>query len=123
MADLGWPLPQDAAFPPIPKDDGGPVFREPWEAQAFALVVALHRAGHIAWPEWVATIAEEIRHAADDFGRSQDYYRHWLAALETIAEAKQFTGAGELDRRLHEIEATIEALHDHPAQRAPIRID
>jgi len=31
-----------AAVPGIPRDDAGPVFREPWEAQAFAMAQALH---------------------------------------------------------------------------------
>ena len=47
----------------IPTDAEGPVFRAPWEAQAFAMVVALHQAGHFTWPEWVATISAEIQQA------------------------------------------------------------
>ena len=40
----------------LPRDAGGPVFREPWEAQAFAMTVALYRRGLFTWPEWAETL-------------------------------------------------------------------
>src|SRR5579883_1690337 len=65
-------------LPAIPRDAEGPVFREPWEAQAFALVVKLHEQGHFTWPEWAALLAEEIaaaqRRGEVDLGTT--YYRH-----------------------------------------------
>lgn len=71
------------AVPTIPRDDDGPVFREPWEAQAFALAVQLHRRGAFTWAEWAETLGREIAAAgADDTG--EDYYLHWMAALEKI---------------------------------------
>ncbi len=74
----------------LPRDDGGPVFAEPWQAQAFALAVTLSERGHFTWPEWAATLADELRAAAargepDDGTR---YYEHWLAALERLVTAK-----------------------------------
>jgi len=77
----------------IPSDDEGPVFREPWEAQAFALAVALHERGLFTWPQWADTIGDEIKRAqlAGDPDTGQTYYRHWLAALERIVMAKQVT--------------------------------
>ena len=42
-----------------------PGFEEPWQGEAFALVVSLHRAGHFEWGEWVAALSNEI---ADDDG-------------------------------------------------------
>jgi len=113
-----------AGLPHIPVDEAGPVFREPWEAQAFALVVALHQAGHFTWPEWVATISAEIRQAqADgdpDLGHT--YYRHWLAALEKITVAKRL--AHDTDLRLRRIEcaANPAGKHGHPARREPVRV-
>ena len=79
-----------AAVPGLPRDEGGPVFNEPWEAQAFAMTVALHRAGLFTWPEWAATLATEIRRAQaeGDPDRGGTYYRHWLAALERLASEK-----------------------------------
>ncbi len=47
----------------IPRGAEGPVFREPWEAQAFAMAVALHQRGLFAWSEWATTLADEIKRA------------------------------------------------------------
>jgi nitrile hydratase accessory protein len=79
-----------AALPRLPGDEGGPVFPEPWQAQAFALAVNLSEQGHFTWKEWAATLADEIKAAAsrgepDDGSR---YYHHWLAALERLVAAK-----------------------------------
>jgi len=78
------------AVPSIPRDAQGPVFREPWEAQAFAMAVALHARGLFTWPEWAAMLAEEIKRAqaAGDPDTGETYYRHWLNALERIVAAK-----------------------------------
>jgi nitrile hydratase accessory protein len=84
-----------AAHPPLPRDTGGPVFAEPWEAQAFALAVKLSEQGHFTWKEWASTLADELK-AADDRGEPDDgshYYHHWLAALERLVTSK-----GLLDR-------------------------
>ena len=51
------------AVPGIPRDENGPVFREPWQAQAFSMAVALHERGVFTWPEWAATLADEIKRA------------------------------------------------------------
>ena len=50
-------------LPGQPHDDEGPVFKEPWEAQAFALTLKLHEAGHFTWVEWAETLGAEIRAA------------------------------------------------------------
>jgi len=74
----------------VPRDDDGPVFREPWEAQAFALALSLHERGVFSWTEWAATLGEEIRkaQAAGDPDTDETYYHHWLAALERLVAAK-----------------------------------
>ena len=51
------------AVPSIPCDAEGPVFREPWEAQAFAMALSLHERGLFTWPEWAATLGAEIKQA------------------------------------------------------------
>lgn len=91
------------ALPPLPlqpSDDDGPVFREPWEAQAFAMALALHRQGLFTWKEWADTLAAQIAaaQAAGDPDVGDTYYRHWLAALETIVAAKGATTPRELER-------------------------
>jgi nitrile hydratase accessory protein len=90
-----------AALPAIPRDADGPVFRAPWEAQAFALVVRLHAAGCFTWREWADRLAAEIRAAQErgDADLGPTYYLHWLAALEGLVAAKGIVTPGDLARR------------------------
>ena len=87
-----------AALPRLPRDDGGPVFAEPWQAQAFALAVKLSEQGHFTWKEWAAALADELKAAADR-GEPDDgshYYEHWLATLERLVTAKGLTDSVSL---------------------------
>jgi nitrile hydratase accessory protein len=79
-----------SSLPGLPRDADGPVFREPWEAQAFALAVALHEHGLFGWDEWAALLGEEIKAAqrAGDPDTGVTYYHHWLAALERMVARK-----------------------------------
>lgn len=93
--------PELDALPSIPRDEEGPVFRAPWEAQAFAMAVALHEGGHFTWNEWSARLAAEIS-AARQRGESDDgrrYYRFWLATLEKLVAEKRIVAANELHAR------------------------
>jgi nitrile hydratase accessory protein len=89
-----------SALPGIPADADGPVFREPWEAQAFAMALALHARGLFSWNEWAAALAVEIKRAqaAGDPDNGESYYRHWLATLETLVAAKGVAPAETLER-------------------------
>ena len=89
-----------AALPGLPRDDDGPVFREPWEAQAFAMTLALYKQGLFTWSEWAATLAEEIKRAqrAGDPDTGETYYRHWLAALERLVAEKGIADSVSLSR-------------------------
>jgi nitrile hydratase accessory protein len=102
-----------AAVPGIPTDADGPVFREPWEAQAFAMAVALHARGLFTWSEWAASLAEEIKraqaHGGPDTGET--YYRHWLANLERLIAAKGVASTETLHR--------YRDAWDHAADRTP----
>ena len=84
----------------IPRDDDGPVFREPWEAQAFAMALALHERGLFTWPEWAAALAEEIKRAqaAGDPDTGDTYYNHWLNTLERLVASKGIASADTLTR-------------------------
>jgi nitrile hydratase accessory protein len=88
------------AVPGIPRDAHGPVFREPWEAQAFSMALALHQRGLFTWPEWAATLADEIKRAqaAGDPDTGETYYRHWLAALERLVADKGVASRDTLAR-------------------------
>ena len=72
------------ALPPIPRDEDGPVFRAPWEAQAFAMAVLLNERGHFTWKEWAGRLADEIAtaKARGEHDDGQRYYHFWLAAQE-----------------------------------------
>src|SRR6202022_4514377 len=89
-----------AAVRTIARGPGGGVFREPWEAEAFAMAVALHERGLFAWSEWTAVLADEIKRAQarGDPDTGETYYRHWLAALERIVAEKGVTDAASLAR-------------------------
>jgi nitrile hydratase accessory protein len=85
----------------LPRDDGVPVFSEPWEARAFALAVALADAGHFAWPDFSAALAEEIEHAEHDdgVGEPSGFYGHWLSALQTVCLRAGLVTSDELQGR------------------------
>jgi len=101
------------AIPSIPCGAEGPVFREPWEAQAFAMAVALRERGLINWNEWAQTLGEEIKRAqaAGDPDTGETYYRHWLATLERIVAVKGLSDPATLAR--------YRAAWDHAADRTP----
>jgi nitrile hydratase accessory protein len=88
------------AVPDLPRDEAGPVFHEPWQAQAFAMTLALYRRGLFTWPEWAAALAEEIKRAqaAGDPDRGDTYYHHWLNALERLVAEKGVTDVAALKR-------------------------
>jgi nitrile hydratase accessory protein len=89
-----------AAIPSIRRDADGPVFREPWEAQSFAMALALHQAGLFPWSEWAAMLAAEIKGAQDDGDpdTGATYYRHWQATLERMVAAKGLTDGAAIER-------------------------
>ena len=88
-------------LPQLPRDKDGPVFAEPWQAQAFALAVRLSEQGHFTWKEWAAALAAELKAAADR-GEPDDgsrYYDHWLATLERLVAEKGLTDPSALATR------------------------
>jgi nitrile hydratase accessory protein len=99
--------------PGIPRDDDGPVFRAPWEAQAFAMALALHGRGLFSRSEWAAALADQIRRAqaSGDPDTGETYYRHWLATLERLVAEKGVASTETLNRYRH--------AWDHAADRTP----
>ena len=88
-----------------PPDLEYPVFNEPWQAQAFAMVVKLHEQGAFTWSEWAETLGAEIKSS------DAPYYEHWLSALEKIVEAKGLMSHSE---RLNRVDAWDRAAHATP---------
>ena len=103
----------------LPRDEGGPVFAEPWQAQAFALAVRLSAQGHFTWSEWAAALADELKAAAnrgepDDGSR---YYHHWLTALERLVTEKHLSDpAAMLERKEAWVEAYRHTPHGKPVE-------
>jgi nitrile hydratase accessory protein len=90
-----------ASSPLLPRDEGGPVFAEPWQAQAFALAVQLSAAGYFTWTEWTTALGEQLQVAVkrgepDDGSR---YFEHWLTALEYLVTEKKLTDVTALSER------------------------
>ena len=115
-----------AAVPGMPINSEGPIFREPWEAQAFAMAVALRECGLFTATEWAETLGAEIKRAqaAGDPDRGDTYYRHWLAALERIVAAKQLSDAPTL-RRYSDAwsHAARRTPHGTPIELKPVDFD
>lgn len=104
-------------FDGMPQDGGEPVFREPWEAHAFAMAVSLHAKGLFTWPEWAKTLADQITkaQAEGDADLGDTYYHHWLTTLETLVSRKGASDEGELSRYRN---AWHNAAHRTPHGRA-----
>lgn len=116
-----------AELPQLPREEGGPVFAEPWQAQAFALAVKLSEQGYFTWKEWAAALADELK-AATNRGEPDDgshYYEHWLAALERLVTAKGLSDpAALLARKEDWAEAYRRTPHGKPVElSAALRAD
>jgi nitrile hydratase accessory protein len=108
------------SLPALPRDESGPVFAEPWQAQAFALAVRLSEQGYFTWKEWTTALAEELK-SASECGEADDgsrYYEHWLAALERLVTAKALSDPDELAARK---EAWAEA-YSHTPHGKPVEL-
>lgn len=91
--------PKLADLPLLPRDETGPVFAEPWQAQAFAVVVGLTEAGTISLDEWAEHLGAVLKEAEarGEYDTSRRYYDHWLTALERLVVAKSMTDWDELE--------------------------
>jgi len=87
-----------ADLPLLPRDEDGPVFAEPWQAQAFAVVVELIESGDLTREEWAEALGAALQEAEDkgEYDTGKRYYDHWLTALERLAVKKDMAGWREL---------------------------
>lgn len=109
-------------LPGMPVQGDEPVFRAPWEAQAFAMALALHRQGVFTWVEWAQALADQISAAqsAGDADLGDTYYHHWLAALEALTITKGLSSAAELGRYQDAWDRAAERTpHGQPITLAP----
>ena len=72
-----------------------PPFDEPWQAQAFAIAVALNERGLLDWREWTETLGPEIARGPEESG-NEAYFLAWLSALEAILVTKRMAGEAEI---------------------------
>ena len=90
-----------AALPLVPSAEGAPVFSEPWQAEAFAMVLSLHARGVFSWKDWADRLAATI--AAAQVGGDPDlgdtYYDHWLKTLEQLVVEKGLLESTALSAR------------------------
>lgn len=97
--------------------DRSEVFEQPWQAQVFAMTVALEDAGVITPAEWAEALGARI--AASPASDGRDYYECWVAALGDLLTAK-----GLATRE--QIEHTVAAWHAAAARTPhgrPITLD
>ena len=113
----------NSSVPTLPNDpsatDEERVFEEPWEAQAFALVLRLSEQGLFQWSEWSAALATEIRHAREtgDQDLGDTYYHYWLAALEKLLLEKSLLDSEAVKSRIEEWRrAYLNTPHGHPIE-------
>ena len=102
-------------LPLLPRDEEGPVFEEPWQAQAFAVVVNLNEAGLITWKEWAQCLGSVLQEAESrgQYDTGKRYYEHWLIALERFAQEKNLAQSDELEQAKEEILTRfLEHTHD-----------
>ena len=108
--------PDLTALPALPRDEEGPVFRAPWEAQAFGMTLALYERGLFTWKEWADRLAVEIAGARDRDDGTR-YYELWLTALEKLVGEKKLVLDAELATRRDEwAQAAAETPHGKPIE-------
>jgi nitrile hydratase accessory protein len=112
---------QLAELPRLPRDEGGPIFAEPWQATAFALAVRLSTEGQFTWKEWAQVLAEELK--ADEVRGEPDdgsrYYHCWLTALERLVTEKRLSDPASL---LAQKQAWAEA-YRHTPHGKPVELE
>jgi len=102
-----------ASVASIPRDNEGPVFEEPWQAEVFAITLTLYEKGLFSWRDWADHLSNSIASAQanGDPDLGDTYYLHWLDALESIIIAK---GLGS-----HEQLSDLYAKWEHAAESTP----
>ena len=106
------------ALPGLPRDAAGPVFAEPWQAQAFALAVRLSAEAVFTWSDWAAALSRELANDPGDDGSR--YYHHWVAALEGLIAGRGLVTAADLATRKEAwAEAYWRTPHGKPVELPP----
>ncbi len=104
----------------LPRNQDGPVFKEPWQAHAFALALNLHERGAYTWAEWAAALAQAIAQAqtVGDPDHGDTYYHHWLDALERLMIDKGLAA----HEQIHALESAWAAAAERTPHGQPIEL-
>jgi nitrile hydratase accessory protein len=111
------------SLPSIPRDDDGPVFNEPWQAEIFAMTLSLYEKGVFSWSEWAGQLTQSIQSAQDngDPDLGDTYYLHWLDALEKIVVTKGIGATSQLNALYSEWETAASTTPHGQAIELPQR--
>ena len=93
-------------------------FTEPWQAQAFAMTVALHQAGTFTWERWAETFSARLAAAGPDDSADR-YWEHWLANLESLSIECGVTDGAEVG----EVDSAWRRAFEDPPHGAPVSLD
>ena len=93
--------------------DSQAVFEEPWEAEAFSLVVQMYDNGLFTWSEWASQLGASLSSLSED----TPYFEAWLYALERIVLEKSLLNETELSQRSNEWEHALSVTpHGEPIE-------
>ena len=98
----------------LPRHGDAPLFQAPWQARIFALIVEAVKAGHFPWTDFQSSLVAALARS-DDAGESDElierhYFDAWLEAAEETLLALGLINAGEVDRQIEHVRATVESI-------------
>jgi len=74
----------------LTRPDAAP-FDAPWQAQLFALTVAMNEAGHFTWSDWAAVFGPRVQEVAADH-----YWEVWSEALIALLDQRGIAAAADV---------------------------
>ncbi|USQ79216.1 nitrile hydratase accessory protein [Ornithinimicrobium faecis] len=80
---------------PLPPRGDEQVFAAPWQAQVFAMTLALHEQGVFTWPQWAEVLGRHVAAGATD---GSDYYERWADAFTELLQTRGIATAGDIAR-------------------------
>lgn len=67
-------------------------FDHPWQAQLFAITLALNESGHFTWAEWSREFGPRVKHT-----ETERYWEVWSEALVALLEARGMTDSAKIE--------------------------
>ena len=79
-------------------------FEESWQAQLFALTVALNEAGQFTWTDWAAVFGPRVRNVG-----AEAYWTVWSEALIALLEERGIAGSSDVQELTEKWQAAARA--------------